>query len=139
MSIPETPSQVLRRAAGLMRARVDELPPSPWRAEGRDVTATQDYTSEGFWDWGHGYVVAACPRQDEAEHVASWSPPVALAVADWLDRFAAMTYCYGPREFDSALAIARAYLGETDADLLRADAAAVADDDIDDSEGTSED
>ena len=32
----------------------------------------------------------------DAEYVASMHPLVALAVADWLDRFSEMSYCYGP-------------------------------------------
>ena len=49
----------------------------------------------------------------DADYIAGMHPPVALAVADWLDRFSDRSYCYGPAEFDHALAIARAYLGET--------------------------
>jgi hypothetical protein len=47
----------------------------------------------------------------DLDYIASWHPAVALAVADWLDRFADPVYCYGPAEYDSALNIARAYLG----------------------------
>ena len=117
MSTPETPAEVLRRAAKAIRERAEPVPPSPWRAEGRDVTATQDYRDDGSWDWDRGYVVAACPRQDEAEHVASWSPPVALAVADLLDKIAWMGEMdpdmLGRVGCDEAIAIARTYLGET--------------------------
>ena len=114
MSTPETPAEVLRRAAGLMRERLAELPPSPWRAEGRDVMATQDYHGDDWNpDWDFGFNVAVCRRQDEAEHIASWSSSVALAVAEWLETEAHMV---GIRDNSPeghtfhALKIARAYL-----------------------------
>jgi len=50
----------------------------------------------------------------DAQYIASMPPPVALAVADWLDRFADPVYCYGPVEYDAALNIARACLGTDD-------------------------
>ena len=120
----ESPAEVIRRAAALMRERVQELPPSPWRGEGRDVTATQDYEGDGSWDWDRGYIVAACPRQDEAEHIASWSPPVALAAANLLedragqyDQLTEDGYGTTGEWFlaseDPFIVLARAYLGET--------------------------
>lgn len=135
MTTPETPSEVMRRAAGLMRERVAELPPSPWRAEGRDVMATQDYHGDDWEpDWDFGLNVAVCRRQDEAEYIASWGPGVALAVAEWLEGAAAEAEaaltpglvcgrCGGYagsadeeegarcRCWDRALAVAHAYLG----------------------------
>jgi hypothetical protein len=56
----------------------------------------------------------------DAEHIASWHPAVALAVADWLDSLVdAMTNPDAPnsgvstdREERHALAVARAYLGD---------------------------
>ena len=124
----KTPAEMLRRTAKLMRERVEPLPPSPWRAEGRDVTATQDYEDDGSWDWDRGYVIAACPRQDEAEHIAAWSPPVTLAVAEWLEGCARdagfaeayesnesliAAFCNEPGSVQAALKVARLYLGET--------------------------
>ena len=110
----EQPADTLRRAAKLMRERVAELPPLPWKAEGRDVLATQDYEADEAhgWlpDWGCAFNVAVCARQDEAEHIATWSPPVALAVADWLEAEAADAGPF-PLRFPQALAVARAYLG----------------------------
>ena len=119
MSTPETPAEVMRRAAGLMRERATELPPGPWRAEGRDVTATQDYHGDDWNpDWDFGFNVAVCRRQDEAEHIAAWSPLAALAVADLLEREAALIDAQVFPQSDPAmerypLAVARAYLGET--------------------------
>lgn len=119
----ETPAETIRRAATLMRERAREVNHVfPWRAEGRDVTATQDYDGNDP-DWDMGVVLARCTRQDEAEHIASWHPLVALAVAGWLDGAAenardAFQQPNGEWEMphygavSSALTIARVYLGE---------------------------
>lgn len=109
----ETPAQVIRRAAAVMRERAEAvIHVFPWRAEGRDVTATQDYDGMDP-DWDMGVVLARCTRQDEAEHIASWHPLVAAAVADWLERAAdddaEDMQC---DHWDHALKVALAYLGE---------------------------
>jgi len=119
--VTENPAETIRRAAALMRERAEAMPPPPWRAEGRDVTATQDYSGDDFDpDWDCAFNVAVCRRQDEAEHIASWHPLVALAVADWLDREAAFIDAQVFPRSDPAmerypLAVARAYLGEESA------------------------
>lgn len=108
-----TPAETIRRAAGLMRERAEGINLIfPWRAEGRVVTATQDFDGDDP-DWDMGFGVAVCTRQDEAEHIASWHPLVAAAVADWLDA-AAKLYEDPTRRVvgNHALKIARAYLGE---------------------------
>ena len=54
----------------------------------------------------------------DAEHVASWHPLVALAVADWLDTEAEIAGRGLPDESGSvypALRVARIYLGRDDA------------------------
>lgn len=72
----------------------------------RTVATIRDRARIAMFGWkGHSEDHA------DAQYVASMHPQVALAVADWLDRFADPVYCYGPAEFDHALAIARAYLG----------------------------
>jgi hypothetical protein len=119
--VTETPVETIRRAAKLMRERVAELPPLPWKAEGRDVLATQDYEADEArgWlpDWGCAYNVAVCARQDEAEHIASWSPVAVLAVADWLEAEAERAERPHALPLHSLspgpLAVARAYLGES--------------------------
>ena len=109
-------ADLLRRAAALMRERAESatLHPKyslPWMVdldkedEPRIVLAPKDV---GGWD---GMIVARCIQADDAEHIASWHPAVALAVADWLDATAStlVTYRAGYAE---ALIVARAYLGE---------------------------
>ena len=133
-------AQLLREAAALMRSRAeavfsDAASRDPWtatEAEGgnRDVRRTlgtfslvHDGTSEvalvrGFSD----------ERTATAEHIASWHPAVALAVAGWLDTAGADLWAHGPLcecgsgcldcdddlwqpHVRRALAVARAYLG----------------------------
>jgi hypothetical protein len=56
----------------------------------------------------------AAARMRQQARVGHPRPAFWSALADWLDRFSDKLYCYGPAEFDHALAIARAYLaGET--------------------------
>lgn len=111
----ESPAETIRRAAKLMRERADALPPVPWHAEGRDVTATQDYEG-GEPDWDCAFNVAVCRRQDEAQHVAAMHN-AALDIAGLLEREAALIDAQAFPESDPAmakypLAVARAYLGE---------------------------
>lgn len=111
MSESETPAALLRRAAELMRKRAEAamcggMCRSPWRVGERDSCDCCEFVRDAT-----GSLIAKADDRQTA-HIASWHPGVALAVADWLDRFAVMTYCYGPAEFDHAVAIARAYLNE---------------------------
>jgi hypothetical protein len=67
-------------------------------------------------DADYDTTVAQCIYDFEgkaAEHIASWHPTVALAVADWLD-FSAKVYgghYSSPKADSCALTVARAYLG----------------------------
>ena len=65
-------AEILRRAAGLMRERAEAA-------------------SEGINWWGVEPMTRALDAtfsppsaEQDAEHIASWHPAVALAVADWL-------------------------------------------------------
>lgn len=116
-----SPAETMKRAAALIRERARELPPLPWRAEGRDVLATQDYNPGGAgWDpdWDQAFNVAVCPRQDEAEYVASMHPLIGAALAGLLDKVAwAVTInpdLIARVGYGEVLALARAYLGEAD-------------------------
>lgn len=59
---------------------------------------------------------SACLIEDAA-HIASWHPQVALAVADWLDKYADLYEASRHRnrpvfgDHEHAMAFARAYLG----------------------------
>jgi hypothetical protein len=123
--VSESPAAMIRRTAALMRERAAEMPPFPWRAEGRDVTVTQDYDGDFDPDWDCAFNVAVCRRQDEAEYVASWHPLIVLAIADLLEEIARqydLPPCDSPdgvcngcerrEDFNDAVRLARAYLGE---------------------------
>lgn len=78
---------------------------SPWTCKGRYV----------YHDGGNPVAEAMGPRN--AEHIASWHPAVALAVADLLEAAVGEFWDGEPQWTDCpvaqrAVAIARAYLGE---------------------------
>lgn len=97
--------ETILRAAALMRERAEAVragadEPDMW-------FGPEEIVSEFMWgdQPQHGDVEA------DAEHIASWHPAVALALADHLEYVAhrANDRTVGV----TALAIARAYLGET--------------------------
>lgn len=119
-------AEILHRAAALMRERAAAAASGPW--------AIDDWKPKGSWprimaDSGesltgkdilvaHAYYPGG--RGESAEHIASWDPDVALAVADLLDHAAAraeskIEHGGWPEPVWSherdALAVARAYLG----------------------------
>ena len=114
-------AETLRKAASLMRERAEAATPGPWQmrygfpayVSGPGETVTINDLSGDM-------------ELEDAAHVASWHPAVALAVADWLDREAAEVrewtveqagshpVHYSTGRVDShAVAVARAYLGES--------------------------
>jgi len=113
--------EALRRAAALMRERAEAATPGPWLAGlGAYVEIPEGDEEPSIADtWGH---------RGNAEHIASWHPAIALAVADWLDTAGADLWAHGPLcecgsgcldcdddmwqpHVRRALAVARAYLG----------------------------
>lgn len=98
-------AETLRRAAALMRERAEAV--DDWySAEAWATTAPMNLPIE----------------QPDAEHIASWHPAVALAVADWLDAMASRaeakvekggneTAVWSAERY--SLTVARAYLGES--------------------------
>jgi hypothetical protein len=114
-------TEILRRAAALMREQAEAA---------RDVTGSSDWFAELAWtDEGPGWAcysvnssggrVSSLSAEEEAEHIASWNPTVALAVADWLSNEAdlhVVLTANGARGLDDnsdSVKVARAYLGET--------------------------
>jgi hypothetical protein len=86
----------------------------------RASTATPTSPSLGKGILRGGCIALADTRDDygrsNAEHIASWHPVVALAVADWLDGVAQAIENwergYGPSPDQShAYAVARSYIG----------------------------
>jgi hypothetical protein len=118
-----------------MREHAEKIAPGPWAWE---MTGEKDSswavgfvqdeagnTLSGQLEHGKGIVIdgvceglAGCTAyRPAAEHVASWHPAVALAVADWLEREAALIDAQVFPQSDPVmerypLAVARAYLGE---------------------------
>jgi hypothetical protein len=122
--------ETLRRAAALMRERAEAATDGPWSAEAIGSEGYHVFGPNGSRAPMKGRArVAACTWQDwdeveaDAEHIASWHPAVALAVADWLWEQANLVEVHAGTECDggclhptcrciaAALAVARAYLG----------------------------
>lgn len=118
----ETPAETIRRAAKLMRERAEAATPGSWlgvmgRFEDADwpcvITAEGDLKDARTWLLGAGN--GGVNREADAAHAGSWHPLVALAVADWLESFNGTAWGPAVRhspEYEYALKIARAYLGE---------------------------
>ena len=121
-----TPAEELRAAAKLMRecaeaADAADWPGGPWAVDKCSENGCPCIVYQGE---RNPYTEPQVPRiqyvadtetPEHAAYIASMHPGVALAVADWLARFADPVYCYGPAEYDAALNIARAYLGTGEA------------------------
>lgn len=126
-----TVAEELRQAAALIRERAEAATPGPWKhmclgSDGCIVVRTTGTKQEkmrgriakfGWKDWHADHA--------DAVHVAGWSAPVALAVADWLEEIARQydappcddpsgvcTPCEWRPDFNDALRVARAYLDE---------------------------
>jgi hypothetical protein len=80
-------AEVLREAAALMRERAQNVALTDWY-----FTQAHEESFRGYDVWTHDgethWTVATSDYADTAEHIASWHPAVALAVADWLERTA---------------------------------------------------
>lgn len=93
-------AETLRRAASLMRERAEAATEGvcpAWTAAAvrhiaRNCDIDCEYLScehtEADDDAGRSGSAAGWGRYNDAQHIASWHPAVALAVADWLDAVA---------------------------------------------------
>lgn len=95
MTAFEAAIELLREAAAKMRERAECAHQGAWLAQASGGVLA------GPWYMDIG-------DNADAEHVASWDPEVAQAVADWLDLGVNPYWC-GERE--PMYAVARAYLG----------------------------
>ena len=119
----ESPAATIRRAAALMRERAQAATEGPWEhplpnevtfgyhQDGSRHTATWIATTDA------GDEIGEDGENANAEHIASWHPVVALAVAEWLEAALVMAELaesegafINPRSY--ALKVARAYLNE---------------------------
>lgn len=82
-------AETLRKAASLMRERAEAATPGPWRtSHARQTHVWADRDPAGFDAFHVAHCCDALGRDadaGDAEHIASWHPDVALAVADWLE------------------------------------------------------
>lgn len=80
-------SETLRRAAALMRERANDATGSPWQhIPTEDEAGCSDaYVIALTGHSSIGEDVGESMTAEDAQHIASWHPAVALAVADLLD------------------------------------------------------
>jgi hypothetical protein len=124
-------SEELRQAAGLMRERAEAASAGPWERFGMAGVAGKEWEivdeRRVECECGEPVALLGCATNQNAEHIASWHPAVALAVANWLDGVALFMEAKDDEEYfdldgdpiapedthaiGSALAVARAYLG----------------------------
>lgn len=88
-------AETLRRAAAEMRRCARMAEPGRWKLWGMSVMADPEGTSNvaDAIDVARTATPSTSDRilhTGNAQHIASWHPAVALAVADWLDREAAL-------------------------------------------------
>lgn len=125
----EISAETIRNAATLMREHAKAATDGPWAWEATGdkdnswalglVCDESEQPIRGQLEHGQGVVVdGVCEsingHLSDAEHIASWHPGVALAVAAWLESAVddprcgcSLPNCADP----DALAVARAYLG----------------------------
>lgn len=70
-----TDLKLLREAACVMRQRAQAATSGPWETGGDGLV----------WPPRMGDPLSASTETEDAEHIASWHPAVAMAVADWID------------------------------------------------------
>lgn len=115
-------ADTLRRAASLMRERAEAATPGRWWPFMAPESKGSD---RGEWIVDSEPALVCSTQYDDARnsadaaHIASWHPAVAFAVAAWLEQQARLEDIakkYGKQgmsEDSPALAVARAYLGES--------------------------
>lgn len=107
--MPELPNQTMRRAAVAMRSLVNDL---------REDLANNDYWAcdnpDATEDEIYAYGTDSGLGGEAGAFAASWTPGVALAVADLLDSWTDVEFSRPDHcpELPGLLRIARAYLGE---------------------------
>lgn len=109
-----TPAERLRAAAEKIRETAQAAPPAPWRAV-TFSTVPPHVKREWHDEQGRRCQKLVTDRVDggeAAEHIALWSPPVALLVAKVLDQHAEEHGIYDCQWVDcDALALADLILG----------------------------
>lgn len=109
-------ADLLRRAAAQIREDVAEATPGPWEVGGNEVWHQEGTDSSLFvadTTFVRGRIGGMKRHAADARHIARFGNPlVALAVADWVEAAAFGWDALDQRD-RHALAVARAYLGES--------------------------
>lgn len=108
-------AELLRRAAAKLRERADWFgTTSPWKVEHPADGYPQRIVDDGAVLYAETYDGTRGTPQEAgtAEYIALMGPPVALALADWLDLYARLA-AKGYSVADEAVAVARAVLRES--------------------------
>ncbi len=113
-------AEKLRQAAALMRERAEAATPSPWVLWVDGIYRNPEQNDQGWLQYDARIAEVGDDPDDfvtepDADHIASWHPAVALAVADWLDHAAESADLnrtpYVDDHYRAALKVATAYLG----------------------------
>ena len=124
-------AEMLRRAASLMRERAEAATPGSWSVEVRRdgsprgvIAGYDDVIAPGHVEcmsycYGGTSTLEGERLAEDAEHIASWHPAVALAVAkvlesdaDCMDMVTVDGFTDEASGFESSIELARAYLRE---------------------------
>lgn len=106
-------AEAVQAAAAVMRERAEAATVAPWHVT-RDPLGCHVENGDGrgriAMKVGADRIGPNACLVADAEHIASWHPDVALAVAGWLEHVAARGWM-GTREQGDAYVVALAYLG----------------------------
>lgn len=116
-------ADLLRRAAAKLREHAEKATPGPWVAARDEESMIWDLRTEAptEWQWQKDIfsVHTPDPSWPDIDYCATVHPPVALALADWLDSHVGqlanttdLRYADSPSDTEHALAVARAVLRE---------------------------
>lgn len=106
-------AEVLRLAAALMRERAESATPGPWEDNAfADGSVFVDRI--GSHDDDPGHEVGYFNREPDAAYVAAMAPPLAFAMAEWLEAVARQVTEFGfaSAQWSEAVVVAHIYLGE---------------------------
>jgi hypothetical protein len=79
-------AEILRKAAALMRERAEAATNDGQWFAASGLGGPSVISEDSLGDWLGN--IAERTSEHDAQHIASWHPAVALAVADWLDMVA---------------------------------------------------
>lgn len=104
-------ADLLRRAAAKLRDAANAAQPAPWRATAPDPFGQSTVQAGSGYDIARNYEEPACDAAD-AEYIALIHPPVALALAEWMELYAWLRDEGANVPMNCASKVARAILRE---------------------------